>query len=115
MIDDEIKRMLREYEEHLKMQGISLEQFYKFTNSDESALKAQMGDEAKNRVTYRLMLEEIAKKENIKVSDKEADKEASELAEKYHMSKEDLLKNFGGLEMIKYDMEMRKTMDILKK
>lgn len=115
MINEEINRMLREYEEHLKMQGISLEQFYKFTNSDESALKAQMGDEAKKRVTYRLMLEEIAKKENIKVSDKEADKEAAELAEKYHMSKEDLLKNFGGLEMIKYDMEMRKTMDILKK
>lgn len=115
MIDEETRRMLREYEEHLKMQGISLEQFYKFTNSDESALKAQMGDEAKKRVTYRLMLEEIAKKENIKVSDAEADKEAESLAEKYHMSKEDLLKNFGGIDLIKYDMEMRKAMDILKK
>lgn len=115
MTDEEINRMLREYEEHLKMQGISLEQFYKFTNSDESALKAQMGEEAKKRVTYRLMLEEIAKKENIKVSDKEADKEASELAEKYHMTKEDLLKTFGGIEMIKYDMEMRRTIDVLKK
>ena len=115
MIEDETKRMLREYEEHLKMQGISLEQFYKFTNSDEAALKAQMGDEAKKRVTYRLMLEEIAKKENIKVTDKEADKEAQSLADKYHMSKEDLLKNFGGLEMIKYDMEMRKTVEVLKK
>lgn len=115
MTDEEVNRMLREYEEHLKMQGISLEQFYKFTNSDESALKAQMGEEAKKRVTYRLMLEEIAKKENIKVSDKEADKEASELAEKYHMTKEDLLKTFGGIEMIKYDMEMRRTIDVLKK
>ena len=115
MIDDEINRMLKEYEEHLKMQGITLEQFYKFTNSDESALKAQMNDEAKKRVTYRLMLEEISKKENVKVSDSEADKEAEDLAKKYNMSKEDLLKNFGGLEMIKYDMEMRRTMDILKK
>ena len=115
MINDEINRMLKEYEEHLRMQGISLEQFYKYTNSDESALKDQMGDEASKRVTYRLMLEEIAKKENIKVTDAEADKEAQALADKYHMTKEDLLKNFGGIEMIKYDMEMRKTMDILKK
>ena len=115
MINEEINRMLREYEEHLKMQGISLEQFYKFTNSDESALKAQMNGEAKNRITYRLMLEEIAKKENIKVTDAEADKEAEELAKKYQMSKEDLLKNFGGIDLIKYDMEMRKAMDILKK
>ncbi len=115
MIDEETHRMLKEYEEHLKMQGISLELFYKYTNSDESALKAQMKDEATKRVTYRLMLEEIAKRENIKVTDEEADKEATALAEKYHMKKEELLKNFGGLEMIKYDMEMRKTMDILKK
>ena len=115
MIEEEIKRMLREYEEHLKMQGISLEQFYKYTNSDEEALKAQMKEEATKRVTYRLMLEEIAKKENIKVTDEEADKEALELANKYHMKKEELLKNFGGIEMIKYDMEMRKTIDILKK
>ena len=115
MVEEEIKRMLREYEEHLKMQGISLEQFYKYTNSDEDALKAQMKEEATKRVTYRLMLEEIAKKENIKVTDEEADKEALELANKYHMKKEELLKNFGGIEMIKYDMEMRKTIDILKK
>jgi len=115
MIDDEVKRMLREYEEHLKMQGISLEQFYKFTNSDESALKAQMTEEATKRVTYRLMLEEIAKKEKINVTEKEADEEAQKLADKYHMTKEDLLKNFGGIDMIRYDMEMRKTMDVLKK
>ena len=115
MTDEEINRMLKEYEEHLKMQGISLEQFYKYTNSDEAALKAQMKEEANKRITYRLMLEEIAKKEKIKVTDEEAEKEAESLAEKYHMKKDELLKNFGGLEMIKYDMEMRKTMDVLKK
>ena len=115
MTNEEINRMLKEYEEHLKMQGISLEQFYKYTNSDESALRDQMKEEANKRITYRLMLEEIAKKEKIVVTDEEADKEAESLAEKYHMKKEDLLKNFGGLEMIKYDMEMRKTMDVLKK
>ena len=115
MINDEINRMLREYEEHLKMQGISLEQFYKFTASNEDALRTQMKDEAKKRVTYRLMLEEIIKKEKLAVTEKEADAEAEKLAEKYHMEKEELLKNFGGLEMIKYDMEMRKAIDVIKK
>ena len=74
-----------------------------------------MTDEANKRITYRLMLEEIAKKENIHVTEEEAEKEAQSLAEKYHMEKADFLKNFGGIEMIKYDMEMRKTMDVLKK
>ena len=115
MIDEEVNRMLKEYEEHLKMQGISLEQFYKYTNSKEEDLKEQMKKEGEKRVTYRLMLEEIIKKEKIEVTLEEADKEACSLAEKYHMEKEDLLKNFGGIEMIKYDMEMRKAMDVLKK
>ena len=57
MIHEEIDRMLKQYEENLKMQGITLQQFYQFTNSDEQALKDQMHEEAEKRVLYRLMLE----------------------------------------------------------
>ena len=115
MIEEEVKRMLRQYEENLRMQGLTLQQFYQFTNSNEEALKDQMREEASKRVTYRLMLEEIVKLEKLEVTDEEADSEAATLAEKYHMEKEELLKNFGGIDMIKYDMEMRKAMDVLKK
>ena len=115
MVDEEIHRMMHQYEDNLKMQGITLEQFYKFTNSDEAALKDQMKEEAGKRVKFRLMLEEIAKQEKIEISDKEATKEAEELASKYQMKKDEFLKEFGGLEMVKYDMQMRKAMEILKK
>lgn len=115
MIKEEEDRMLGQYAEHLQMQGITLEQFYQFTNSDESALRDQMKEEATNRVTYRLMLEEIAIKENIEISDEDADKEANELASKYQMDKEEFLKAFGGLDMIKYDYKMRQAMETLKK
>jgi len=115
MIKEEEDRMLGQYAEHLQMQGITLEQFYQFTNSDEQALRDQMKEEATNRVTYRLMLEEIAIKENIEISDEDADKEATELASKYQMDKEEFLKAFGGLDMIKYDYKMRQAMETLKK
>ena len=46
MINEELDRMIRQYEENLKMQGLTLEQFYQFTNSDEAALKDQMKEEA---------------------------------------------------------------------
>ena len=107
--------MIKDYSDHLKMQGISLEQFYQFTNSDESALKDQMREEAHKRIVYRLMLEEIAKKEKIEISDEEAKKEAKVLAEKYGVSEEEFLMNFGGLDIVKYDLRMRRAMDILKK
>ena len=115
MINEELDRMIKDYSDHLKMQGITLEQFYQFTNSDESALKGQMKEEANKRVVYRLMLEEIANKEKIEITDDEAKKEAKVLAEKYGVSEEEFLMNFGGLDIVKYDLRMRRAMDILKK
>ena len=114
MIDEEQTRMIKQYEETLKMQGLSLEQFYQFTNSDESKLKEQMKDEAVKRITYRLMLEEIAKAENIEVTDKDAKEEAKTMAEKYNMKEKEFLEAFGGLDMMKYDIKMRKAMEALK-
>ena len=115
MIKEETDRIIRQYEENLKMQGVTLEMFYQFTNSDEAALRDQMREEATNRVTYRLMLEAITEKENIEVSEDEADEEASNLASKYQMDKDEFLKIFGGLEMVKYDIQMRKALEALKK
>ncbi len=114
MVADELDRMVRQYEENLKMQGITLEQFYQFTNSDETALKEQMKEEALKRVSSRLLLEEIVKAEKIEVTEEDTEKEADSLAEKYSMKKEEFLKLFGGLDMVKYDLEMRKALEVLK-
>ena len=115
MINEEIDRIIKQYEENLKMQGITLEMFYQFTNSDEQALRDQMQEEATKRVIYRLMLEEIANKEKIEVTDEQAETEATTLATKYQMDKEEFLKLFGGLEMVKYDLKMRQAIEVLKK
>ena len=114
MVDEELDRLMTRFEEQMKMQGISLDLYYQFTNSTEKDLRAQMEKEAYNNVLYRLMLEEIVKLEKIEVSDEDAEKEAEELAEKYQMKKEEFLDQFGGIELVKYDLEMRKVMDILK-
>ena len=114
MVNEEVDRMLNQYEENLKMQGLTLEQFYQFTNSDEAALKEQMKEEALNRVKSRLLLEEIAKAEKIEISEEEANEEANKLAEKYGMKVDEFLKAFGGIDMIKYDSKMRQAIEILK-
>ena len=114
MIKDEQDRIIKQYEENLKMQGLTLEQFYQFTNSDEAALRDQMKYEAVKRITFRFMLEEIAKQEKIEISDEKANEEAEKLAERYQMPKDEFLKAFGGIEMIKYDLQMRAAIDVLK-
>lgn len=114
MVEEETHRMIHQYEDNLKMQGLTLEQFYQFTNSNEDALKDQMKEEALNRVKSRLLLEAVAKEEKIEVSDEEAEKEAEKLAEKYGMKKEEFLTAFGGIEMVKYDSMMRQAIEVLK-
>ena len=115
LVDEEIHRMIHQYEDNLKMQGITLEMFYQFTNSNEEALKDQLREEAQKRVKYRFMLEEIAILEKIEISDEDANNEAEELAKKYNVTKDELLKEFGGIESIKYELQMQKVIDIMKK
>ena len=96
------------------MQGISLDMYYQFTHTTEQDLHAQMEKDAYKNVLYRLMMEEIMNLEKIEVSEKEADEEAQKLADKYQMAKDEFLKLFGGIEMVQYDLEMRKVIDLLK-
>ena len=114
MTNEEVSRMLKQYEENLRMQGITLEQFYQFTNSDEAALRDQMSEEANKRVSSRLLLEAIMTEEKIEIEAKEVEKEAEELAKKYNMKKDEFLGLFGGIEMVEYDMKMRKAIEVLK-
>lgn len=114
MVDEETTRLLGRFEQQMAMQGISLDIYYQFTKSSEEDLRKQMDKEAYQNVLYRLMLEEIMNLEKIEVSQEEASKEAEELAKKYKMDKEDFLKQFGGLEMIQYDLEVHKVIDLLK-
>lgn len=114
MVEEEVTRLLGRYEQQLQMQGISLDLYYQLTRTTEADLKAQLEKEGYKNVLYRLMLEEIAKLEKMTVSEEEANKQADELATKYDMGKEDFLKAFGGIEMIQYDMEIRKVVDFLK-
>ncbi|MBR1385257.1 MAG: trigger factor [Bacilli bacterium] len=114
MVEEEIDRMLNRYEEQLKMQGINLEMYYAFTKTQEKDLRAQMEKEAYSHVLYRLMLEEILGLEKVEVKDDEVEKEVDEMAKKYQMKKNDFLNAFGGKDMVKYDLEIRKVIELLK-
>ena len=114
MVNEEIDRLMHRFEEQMRMQGISLDVYYQFTKSSEADLRNQLEKEAYSNVLYRLMLEEIMNLEKIEITMEEAEKEAEQLAEKYQMEKEEFFKQFGGVEMVKYDLEMRKTIETLK-
>ena len=114
IIEDEINRMLNQYREELKMQGITLEQYLEFTKTTMESLKKMMEPEATNRIKSRYLLEAIAEKEKIEVQEEETKNEITDMAKKYEVSEEDLLQMIGGEDMISYDLKMRKALEVLK-
>ncbi|MDD4027736.1 MAG: trigger factor [Bacilli bacterium] len=114
IVEAELNQMLDQYREKLKMQGITLEQYLEFTKSTIDDMKNNLKDEAKKNVLYRYIIEEIKRIEDISVTDKEIEEEANKLAELYKTTVEELKKAFGTLDVIKYDLEMKKTLEFLK-
>lgn len=114
IIDEEVHRMINQFAEQLKMQGLSMDQYMQFSGMKHEDLHKQMEPEAERRVRYRYLLEAIAEAEKIDINDKDASQEAEKMAENYGLTKEDFLAQFGGLEIVKYDMKMRKAIEILK-
>ena len=113
MVEEEVDRLLKRAEENLKYQGISLDLYYQFTRTTEADLRNQLESEAFKNVLYRLILEEIIKLEKIEVTDEEIEEELAKMAERYKTSKEEILKELGGKEMVKYDLEARHTFEKL--
>ena len=114
LVHEETHRLIDRFENQMKMQGISLDLYYQFTKTTHEDLHKQMEEEARKNVLYRFILEELKKIEKIEVTLEDGEKEAEELAKKYNMTKEDLLKEFGGIETVMYDLEIRKVFDKLK-
>lgn len=115
LIEDEINHMIKNFEEQIRMQGISLEVFFEMTKSSEKDLRAQMEEEAKKHVLYRIILEKITELEKIEVTDKEANEEAEKLAKMYAVSKDEFLSMYGDITMLKYEIEVKKVLEFLTK
>lgn len=114
LIDDEAHHMYHEFMDRMKRQGINEELYLKYTNSKEEDLIEKMKDEAKKRIQYRYLLREIIKKENIKITDKEAKEKIKEIAKQYNVTEEEILKEVGTLEAMKMDLAFQKAVELVK-
>ena len=115
MTEDETNRLVKEFSEKLSYQGLKLEDYLKYINSNINDFKATLKDEANKRVGYRLIMDAIIDNEKIEVSDEELESELKKTSEQYKMSVEDFLKEIGNKELFKYDLLMRKAMEIVTK
>ena len=117
MIDAQLDSELKEFDYRMKMQGINLEQYLQLTNSTEDTLKQQLRPMAENRVRGDLVLEAIAKAENIEVTEEDKEKELEKLAEAYKQeNKEKFIQDMkkGDLSFLEVSITNNKVIEMLK-
>jgi trigger factor len=114
MVDNEIERMMSEFEQRLQSQGMNLDLYFQFSGQDEAALREQMKEDAASRVRVNLTLEAIVNAENIEVTDEDVDKELENMATAYNMGIDQIKMALGGnLDAVKGDLKMKKAVEFL--
>lgn len=83
MIDNRVTAMIQEMAMRLEQQGMKLEQYLQYAGTDIAKLREQYRETAEKNVKTDLMLEEVAKAEDIKVEAKDLDEEVAAMAAAY--------------------------------
>ena len=109
MIETEIDNMVKDVENKLSYQGLTLDQYLKLTNKTNESLRKEFDEQANKAVKSRLVLEAIIKAEDIKPEDKEVEEKVKEMAKNYGRSEEEPLKNEGFKSYIVDNMKYEKA------
>ena len=115
MIDTQVQSMMEDFARRMQSQGLSLEQYFQFTGMDAKKMHDQMKPEALKRIQNSLVLEAVAKAENIEISDEKVDEEIAKMAEAYKMEVEKLKGIIGDSErdQMKKDLAVQAAADLI--
>ncbi len=113
MIERETENIVRDYDMRLRMQGMSLDMYFKYTGLDLDKLREQAKPEAERQVKMRLALEKIAELEGIAVSDEELDAEIDRIATENKITKEQVLEVVSA-DAIKEDIKVQHALDLVR-
>lgn len=113
MFAAETDNFVRDYENRMRMQGLDLNTYFKYTGMTLDSLREQLRPQAEKQVKLRLALEKIAKLEKIKVGKKEIDEEIKRIADSYQMDVEQV-RGMVPEESIAEDLKVKKAMDLVK-
>lgn len=115
MIETQCENMVNEFAQRIAQSGLSMEQYMQFSGLTLDKLKEQVRPEAETRIKSSLVLEQIAKEENIEVSDEEINAEVEKMAAQYGMEADKLKEYLGDAEKesMKRDLAVTKAVDLI--
>lgn len=115
MLDTQVSQMLQDFSYRIQQQGLTMEQYMQFTGATADQMRTEMRPQAETRIRTRLVLEAIAKAENIEISEEKFDEELAKMAEAYQMEVDKLKEIMGDAEkeQMKKDMAVQEAVSFL--
>ena len=115
MIDTQVNRMLEDFAMRLQQQGLSVEQYFQYTGMTADKIMDEMKPEAVKRIKNSLVLEAVAKAENIEVSEEEFEAELQKMADMYKMEIEKIKEFMQDAEakQMKDDIAIQKAVELI--
>lgn len=114
MLATQQRSMADDFAQRIRMQGITIDQYFQFTGLTREAFLEQLRPQAEERIKSRLVLEAVAKAENLEASDEEYTAEIKKMAEAYQMDEDKITEMIGEFEQksIKEDICIRKALEL---
>lgn len=115
MLMTQQRQMVDDFAQRIRMQGITIDQYFQFTGLTKEALLEQMKPQAEQQIKSRLVLEAVAKAENLEASEEEYTDEIKKMAETYQMTEEKMTEMIGAFEekAIKEDLRVKKALNFV--
>lgn len=116
LIENELDQMMQQMAQNLQQQGIDMEDYFKYMGSSQDEWREENRDQAAARAKNNLVLEAIAEKEEIEVSDEEINDKLKEIADANDQDFEQVkafMQMQGQLESLRKGLKMEKTIDFL--
>ena len=115
MIDLQVRQMADDFARRIQQQGLTVEQYFQFTGLTEEKMMEELKPQAEKRIKTRLVLEAIAKAENIEVSDERLDEELQKMADAYQMEIEKIKEFMGENEkaQMKEDIAVQEAVTLI--
>ena len=115
MITTQCENMVEEFSQRLAQSGLSMEQYLQFSGMTMDKMMEQVRPEAVSRIQSSLVLEQIAKEENIEVTDEDVDAEIAKMAANYGMEADKLKEYMGDAEKasMKRELAITKAVDLI--
>lgn len=115
MIQQQVRNMIEEQARRMQSQGLSFDQYLQFTGTTIEQMEDQMRPFAEKRIRNRLVLEEVARQENIQITDEAVEEELKKMAESYGIELDQVKEFMGedGRKNVMEDLAVQEAIDFL--